>query len=537
MSTKIKPFWDKQSKHISNQLWFPDLNIKYKNVKFTKGKIEDTNINFESGTTKDIRNNKLKTNYRKIREKSKAVYKKNLLEKESKKCTKEIKDDKYSEAKHNRRVSFITKKVREFNTVTGCIKTKLLLTADQKKILKKWTTECIEMYNLTLLHCQQNDIKITSFVKLRSIIKNAWKKKIQLFSAPCCVLDDEIKNYCTNYKSALSNLENKNTTHFELGQKCKSKKFRTFSIQNKYITQKGFYPRLLGKIELNDKNISFENINRDCKVTYDRIFNEFYIYIPHNKDLKTVHRRHKVISLDPGEKIFMTGYSENHYVKIAEDVRKNILEYEKKIRIIQRRMAQRKQKNMKLNIKEKHKKKNKRRKMKLKNMRKKINMLYRKIKGYVHNLHNKSINFLVKNYDMILIPEFKTQNMIRNYKKTIREIKNKNENVKENLKQYSKKCRLNKRVKFVLQQLSHYTFRQRLLHKGEEYGCHIKVVTEEYTSKTCGYCGNLKNNLNGRTYKCNNCKKSIHRDINGARNILIKNYESVFHKSLYKQQA
>ena len=45
--------------------------------------------------------------------------------------------------------------------------------------------------------------------------------------------------------------------------------------------------------------------------------------------------------------------------------------------------------------------------------------LYRKIKGYVYNLHNKTANFLVKNYKMIVIPEFETSNMIKNYKKIL----------------------------------------------------------------------------------------------------------------------
>ena len=52
-------------------------------------------------------------------------------------------------------------------------------------------------------------------------------------------------------------------------------------------------------------------------------------------------------------------------------------------------------------------------------------------------------------------------------------------------KQFVKKAELNKKVKFVLNMLSHYSFRQHLHHKCLEYGCEMKIVTEEYTSKTC----------------------------------------------------
>ena len=42
----------------------------------------------------------------------------------------------------------------------------------------------------------------------------------------------------------------------------------------------------------------------------------------------------------------------------------------------------------------------------------------------------------------------------------------------------TKKVNLSKKVKFVLNNLSHYKFKQHLLHKGKEYGCDIKILTE-----------------------------------------------------------
>jgi putative transposase len=56
--------------------------------------------------------------------------------------------------------------------------------------------------------------------------------------------------------------------------------------------------------------------------------------------------------------------------------------------------------------------------------------------------------------------------------------------------------------------------------------CHLEIVTEEYTSKTCTKCGNIKYDLYGaETYRCSNgeCNLILDRDINGARNIYIKN--------------
>ena len=60
--------------------------------------------------------------------------------------------------------------------------------------------------------------------------------------------------------------------------------------------------------------------------------------------------------------------------------------------------------------------------------------------------------------------------------------------------------------------------------KSKEYfGCNVLEVTEEYTSKTCGKCGFINKKLGAnKIFNCNKCKLQIDRDLNGARNILLK---------------
>ncbi|CAG8833314.1 26403_t:CDS:1, partial [Gigaspora margarita] len=54
-------------------------------------------------------------------------------------------------------------------------------------------------------------------------------------------------------------------------------------------------------------------------------------------------------------------------------------------------------------------------------------------------------------------------------------------------------------------------------------GRRLIICTEEYTSKTCGHCEYIKNNLGGnKKFKCDECGLIIDRDVNGARNILLK---------------
>ena len=60
------------------------------------------------------------------------------------------------------------------------------------------------------------------------------------------------------------------------------------------------------------------------------------------------------------------------------------------------------------------------------------------------------------------------------------------------------------------------------------FGCDIKIVSEEYTSKCCTKCGYLSNKYSNRMKQCPYCNLVINRDINGSRNILIKNHQGCY---------
>ncbi len=66
-----------------------------------------------------------------------------------------------------------------------------------------------------------------------------------------------------------------------------------------------------------------------------------------------------------------------------------------------------------------------------------------------------------------------------------------------------------------------------LLNKCKEYGSKLIEVTEEYTSKTCTNCGIQSMNYSKDRIKKCVCGSKIDRDINGARNILLKNIKKV----------
>jgi IS605 OrfB family transposase len=416
-----------------------------------------------------------------------------------------------------------TKQTNNVNTITKVHTISIPFNDIQKEVLNKWFTECLKVYNACIDYnnTENKDKKlIYDYTKLKlHIFKEIYQTNKKL--APYDTLTDEVRLFCSNLKSCISNKEAGNINHFELKYRFLNI-IQSIFISKKSITKSGIFPTILKEIE--DWNFIYEsilknvkNIECDCRLIYDKLTDKYLLKIPYivkcNETLKE--NRDEVVSLDPGEKIFMTYYSLDKCGRLGHDIRISILEKEKKIRRYQRILTHTKNKKS-------NKLKNK------KHIKKKIQKKYRDISNLVKELHNQTANYLTNNYNSILIPSFETKNMISNKDKIItkrREIIKECKSIEE-IKIFKRKSRLNSRVKFVLNSLQHYKFRQHLSNKCQEKGCQLFVVDESYTSQCCGKCGEISKIFStNRVKKCDKCKVEIDRDINGARNILIKNWK------------
>jgi len=126
-----------------------------------------------------------------------------------------------------------------------------------------------------------------------------------------------------------------------------------------------------------------------------------------------------------------------------------------------------------------------------------INKRYERIKNKVDDMQWKVADYLTKSYKTILIGNFSTKKMGEN-------------------------SNVSKMTKRVGNMLSFYQFKQKLQYKCNKTGTNYKHINEAYTSKCCSRCGYFKADLgDAKTYNCNNCKMSLDRDINGAKNILM----------------
>lgn len=125
----------------------------------------------------------------------------------------------------------------------------------------------------------------------------------------------------------------------------------------------------------------------------------------------------------------------------------------------------------------------------------------KKVKNVVKDTHQKIISYLCKNYKYIIVPKLNTVSISKKQKK-----------------------QGNQREAQKTMTISEGLFMARLKTKIESYKEKYLIVPEEsYTSMTCGKCGKLNKKLGRkRKFNCEECKSDHDRDINAARNILIK---------------
>ena len=250
-------------------------------------------------------------------------------------------------------------------------------------------------------------------------------------------------------------------------------------IPKKAVSAKGLYHTLTGQLfwtedlppQFGDSRLIWEN-------------GRWFVCISYSAQVKRPENQGRLVSLDPGVRTFLTLYSPDGCGKIG------VGDFGRIVRLCHHLDS----------LKSKHAKATGARKSRLK---KAIWRHQWRIRDLVNELHHKAARYLVENYDVIFIPEFKSQEMVC---KTARKINNKTAR--------------------MLLTWAHYRFRQFLQHKAREFGKSVVIVNEAYTSKTISWTGELIPNLGGRKIVQSKLTGDrMDRDYNGARGIFLRALE------------
>lgn len=360
-----------------------------------------------------------------------------------------------------------------------------------KEILKKQFGVYRYIYNTCVDLENKGEIDGASSKEMRKHRKDITNKENWQDSKPwfsdldCHGRQQAVAEFFKNKKENLKRAKQKLINKFTLQKKSKYRsRQECIPIQLYRIRKKGklleiCYKRkpigfkILDKAFFGREDEKF--IRREIKIVRTRL-GAYYACVPIEVTFSSPKTNH-ICALDPGVRTFQTIYGTDSRVyhvgtsfeKCYEELKKAD-ELESKMKILS---TSKKRRNYKYR---------KRR-------------CFERVRTRIRDLHHKVSSWLTDAYRIIILPEFKSSNM---YKKL-----------------HSKTCR-------TMATWSHYKFKEKLLEHGHRKGVKVLIANEAFTSKTCGVCGELNDVGSSKNFKCNKCGMACDRDVNGARNILLR---------------
>lgn len=337
---------------------------------------------------------------------------------------------------------------------------------------------------------------------------NKNRPKWLLPNFPTHLIDQAIIECCNRMKTCLTNYIKYNRI-FNLKYKKKKELVQTINLEKQMI--RNIKSKLLMNLFVNWK-INGQYIFRNIKlsqrlpvnygggnISYHRILKCYYINISYTakETINTIQLSNKLCAIDQGIRTPFVIFNKDEVVTIGDNCTKKLYAKCKEIDIIKSRIDRPEYYIYKNNEKHTYKVNSSRKR----NLKGALHRKIREIKNLKDELHNKTVKYLTDTYKGIILPPFNIQNMAG--------------------KLASKTAR-------NMYTLSFYMFKMKLKQKAQIKNVDVFEYSEPYTSKTCGQCGKINLLLgNSKDFKCLGCNLEIDRDINGARNILLRNYEFI----------
>ena len=296
-----------------------------------------------------------------------------------------------------------------------------------------------------------------------------WTKQV-----PYQIKSIAIRDACFAVKNAIRKFKAGGGTS-NVGFRSRKEPTQSCFIPESAIKTNGIYTTILGVIRYTE---ALPDNPKDSRLIWRA--GRLYLKIPFSSPpVPYGENQARVVSIDPGIRNFVTFFSDSICGHIGQNdfgrIQRLATHADK---LISRMSKAGKQKKGKMSI-----------------------ALHRagdKIRNLVEELHHKAALFLVRNFDVILLPTFGTSDMALKCKRKIR----------------------SKTVRNMMT-FSHFKFKRFLQHKALEYGKKVVDVCEAYTSKTHPETGRLLSIGGAKSIKLLNGDR-IDRDVNGARNILLR---------------
>ena len=362
---------------------------------------------------------------------------------------------------------------KELKDLHAKLKHHMIVSLNKLRTLSKMITE-----KETLI--KQENVNLRTASKKLSSEKNGNIQEWEL-NTPKEVRAGAVNDVCKAIKTGISNLKVGNIRHFRLGFRKKTESHQCVLIPKNFIKNK------YGKIQL-----APEFFKEDCffkmgkntlkkhkklEINYDsriiKNMNSYWLIVPIPVIVKEKTTPVNYCGIDPGSRTFMTVFGNNGCMEYEHNETK-LKFLDKKISVLKNRALD---KNKRI-------------------PKQKITKIEQKKENYINELHWKVIKNIVSTNDFIFYGDIKSHDIVKNGK--------------------------NRTLNTSMNNLKFYKFKQRLLFKATEHSKKVFVVNEAFTTQTCSFCGTMYKPECSKIYSCGYCKRKIGRDVNAAKNMLIK---------------
>ena len=508
----FKPFWTPAYKELSEKLLSP---------------IETVSVGSDS--------NSYNSSLQKVEEQSKLLTVKpiNLLNKNSQKT--------YYQLSTSTVVSKWEKEVINPNKELKMLKIKLKPSLQQKKVLNEWFDTSLYVYNKALdcikkghnpydkqglrnilvtyetriSNTEYSTLKTeqTQLEKVKNVMDiekentkeiekriNELKQKIKdlpihknpiqewELKTPKDIRASAIDDLITAHKSGFTNLKKGHIKYFKVDYKKKDVNRRCFSLPKALVKNdegtikiaptcfKKYFNNISCEFEMGlrtKKKFKDLKIEHDCKILKDE--NRYWILIPVPLIIKPREKPINYCGIDPGSRTFMTTFGNKGCFEYEHN-KKRIDNIDKKIKEnLNRTTVKRVRKNT-------------------------LRRLEYKKRNIIDEIHWKTIIELVKENDVLFYGDIKSHDIVKEGK--------------------------NKTLNRDLNNLKMFQFKNRFIHKTKEWNKLLFVLGEEYTTRTCSFCGTQNDPKSSKIYYCKKCNIEIGRDVNASKNILMKGIQT-----------
>ena len=351
------------------------------------------------------------------------------------------------------------------NTVQRSRKIRVYPTPEQKNILNNWFGASRFAYNQTVEFLRQPDTKAQWKSIKTDLMRDMpeWSKEV-----PYQIKSVAIRDCCQAVSSAKKRF--KQTGKFnDVKFRSKKRGDNNLFIPQTAVSENGVYHTILGKLKTAEP---LWKPTHDCRMVLQN--GRYFVIVPIDVAVKRPeNQRLSSCALDCGVRTFQTVFSKELILKVGEHDFQRIFRYCYALdKLISRKKKERSNK-----------------------FNKAMQRIRWKVRDLIDEIHNKLALTLCRTFDVVYIPTFETHDMV---------------------------SKLKHKTSRAMLGWAHYRFKMKLKSKAEEYSCKVVDCTEEYTSKTCGNCGEI-NSIGGKeVWTCKHCGCVHDRDINGARNILLK---------------